>query len=132
MYAVIACFDTKTESTIRTLWYELKVRGISEYAFEVENRTPHVTLASYETLMVEPFIHQMDAWYPMQSGFEVMFQSIGSFLSTSILYLAPVVDEALLHFHGLKTDMKKHLVYTRCFAFILEVGGADVQSTVSI
>lgn len=110
MYAVIACFDTKTESTIRTLWYELKVRGISEYAFEVENRTPHVTLASYETLMVEPFIQQMDAWYPMQSGFEVMFQSIGSFLSTSILYLAPVVDEALLHFHGLKTDMKKHLV----------------------
>ena len=105
MYALVACFDTRTETTVRELWDELSLRGISQYAFEVENRTPHVTLASYETLSVEAFIQQMDEWYPMQSRFELTFQSIGSFLNTNILYLTPLVDDRLLHFHRRHHDV---------------------------
>lgn len=42
MFAVVAHFDQKTEQTINTLWKGLSASSISNYAYEVSDRKPHI------------------------------------------------------------------------------------------
>lgn len=56
MYGLIALFDEKTEQIIKDIWKELKEQSISFYAYEVEDRIPHITLASYNDLN-QSFLH---------------------------------------------------------------------------
>ncbi|WML48684.1 hypothetical protein RCG23_00590 [Neobacillus sp. PS3-34] len=46
MFGVIALFDEQTEQIINDIWKELREKLISFYAEEVEDRRPHITLAS--------------------------------------------------------------------------------------
>lgn len=50
LYGVVLHYDSKTENIIKTLWKELSDRGISSFAYEIENRKPHMTLADYSDL----------------------------------------------------------------------------------
>lgn len=50
MYGIIALFDDELNKKILKLWQELKNESISTYAFEVRNRKPHLTIASYSEL----------------------------------------------------------------------------------
>ena len=43
MYGVVALFDEKTENIIKVIWEELREQSISFYAYEVEDRRPHIT-----------------------------------------------------------------------------------------
>ncbi|MET0959895.1 MAG: 2'-5' RNA ligase family protein [Psychrobacillus psychrotolerans] len=100
MYGLIAIFDEKTEQTIKHIWKELKEKSISSYAYEVENRRPHITLASYNDINKTEFINKMDEFYKDKPTIDIMFNSIGSFLNSGALFFSPIVTRELLEFHS--------------------------------
>lgn len=79
MYGVIAIFDEMTEKMIKQIWCDLKEAGISSYAYEVENRIPHITLASYDDLDTVDFINRMTIFYSNKHAIDFTFSTIGSF-----------------------------------------------------
>lgn len=99
MYAVIAIFDHKTEQTIKNIWEELMDQSISFYAYEIEDRRPHITLASYNQLNQNDFIRDMDWFYDKQISVPINFNSIGSFLNSGTLYLSPTFTKGLFELH---------------------------------
>ena len=100
MYGLIAAFDQSTESFIKNVWKELKEKSISSYAYEVEDRIPHITLASYNQLNRGDFFDQMDETYQYQSKIDINFKSIGSFLKSGALYYSPTVTKGLYELHS--------------------------------
>lgn len=48
MFAVVAHFDQKTEQAINTIWKGLSASSISDYAYEISGRKPHITIADYQ------------------------------------------------------------------------------------
>lgn len=45
MYGVVAHFDSNTELYIKNVWKELSDKAISQYAEEVQDKRPHITIA---------------------------------------------------------------------------------------
>jgi 2'-5' RNA ligase len=99
MYGVIALFDEKTEQIIKDIWKELSEKSISFYAEEVEDRRPHITIASYNDLNKSEFIRLMDKFYDDKTNVDITFSSIGSFLSSGTLFFLPTVTTELIEFH---------------------------------
>ncbi|NHM30826.1 2'-5' RNA ligase family protein [Neobacillus terrae] len=99
MYGFIAIFDGQTEQTIKDIWGELTEKNISHYSYEVENRRPHITLASYNNIKIIDFIDKMDEFYKYKPSIDVTFNTIGSFLKSGALFLSPAVTKELLEFH---------------------------------
>ncbi|MBS4174704.1 2'-5' RNA ligase family protein [Bacillus sp. FJAT-49736] len=99
MYGFIALLDKETEDSIKDIWRELKLRSISSYAEEVENRQPHITLASYNQLDQGDFIQWMDQFYDSTPQVEITFNSLGTFLNSGTLFLAPTISESLSNLH---------------------------------
>ncbi|WP_456274566.1 2'-5' RNA ligase family protein [Bacillus sp. AK031] len=99
MYGVIGLFDEHTGNKIRTIWEELKEQSISFYAEEVVDRKPHITLASYKEMNEAEFSKKMAEIYKAQSCVDISFPSLGSFLNSGALYLAPLVTNELLDLH---------------------------------
>ncbi|AYC30479.1 2'-5' RNA ligase family protein [Paenisporosarcina cavernae] len=99
MYAILANFDDTLDKRIRELWSGLEIAGLTDYASQVADREPHVTLASYENVHVENFKRDMDSYFATQQAFPITFQSLGIFAKTDIIYLAPTVTSSLLQFH---------------------------------
>ena len=99
MYALVALFDQNTERIIKDIWKSLEDKGISDYAKEVEDRVPHITIASYKELSVDYFTKHIGKYYENRKSIPISFQSIGSFRNTKTLYYAPIVTAELLMFH---------------------------------
>ncbi|WP_064093503.1 2'-5' RNA ligase family protein [Rossellomorea aquimaris] len=99
MFGVIAIFDEKTEQNIKNLWEGLHDEKITSYAYEVENRQPHLTLASYEDLNKERFMELMDTYYENKPAIPLSFQLLGTFINSGTLFLSPVVTEELMNLH---------------------------------
>ncbi len=100
MFAMIALFDRVTEQRIKNVWQQLKDHSISSYAFEVEDRRPHLTIASYNNLNLTEFIRQMNESYNDMHPLEITFNTIGSFLNSGTLFLSPTVTRELIEFHS--------------------------------
>lgn len=100
MYGLIALFDDTTEKLVKKLWKELKDKSISFYAYEVEDRRPHITLASYNRLNKPNFIEQMETFYEDKSAIEITFSTIGSFLNSGALFYSPIVTKGLIELHS--------------------------------
>lgn len=100
MYGLIAIFDETTEQIIKDIWKELKERSISFYAYEVEDRIPHITLAGYNDLNPSYFTKQMDVFYEGKQAIDITFNTIGSFLNSGALFLSPTVTTELIEFHS--------------------------------
>jgi 2'-5' RNA ligase len=99
MYGFIAIFDEKTEQRIEDIWKGLEENLISFYAFEVENRRPHITLACYNYISKNDFIKQMSDFYKDKPAIDVTFNTIGSFLNSGTLFYSPTVTKDLIEFH---------------------------------
>lgn len=99
MYGLIALFDQNTEQLIKEIWKELKMQSISFYAEEVENRKPHITLASYNQLEQGDFIQWMDQFYDSISQVEITFNTLGTFLNSGTLFLTPTMSTSLSNLH---------------------------------
>ncbi|MCP3738136.1 2'-5' RNA ligase family protein [Rossellomorea sp. BNER] len=100
MYGVIALFDERTEQMIKDIWRELSEKSISFYAEEVEDRKPHITLASYKDLNCIEYIKQLDVFYENKSEIDITFNTIGTFLNSGALFFSPIVTKELLEFHS--------------------------------
>lgn len=100
MYAVILTFDEQIEDRIKKIWQELEEQGISDYASQVQNRKPHLTLASYEEIAnLEVFEKQFNLFYRQVSSLPIHFSTLGSFLQSGTLFLSPVVTQSLFALH---------------------------------
>ncbi|WP_019413960.1 2'-5' RNA ligase family protein [Paenisporosarcina sp. TG20] len=99
MYGVIAIFDEKTEKVITEIWQELREKEISFYAYEVENRRPHITLASYHDINQTNYIKHMDKIYHDSPSINITFNAIGSFLNSGALFYSPTVTRELIELH---------------------------------
>ncbi len=100
MYGVIALFDEKMEQTIINLWKDLKEKSISNYAFEVQNRRPHITLASYNKINKTDFIQLLDELYDDKKAIDIKLNAIGSFVNSGTLFFSPTVTKELVELHA--------------------------------
>lgn len=99
MYGIIALFDDELNKKISKLWQELKNESISTYTFEVRNRKPHLTIASYSELDKDSFLESLDNYLEDKNSMELLFPSIGSFIGSGTLFFAPIITGELFSFH---------------------------------
>ena len=101
MYAVIATFDTETEQAIHQIWQGLAENGLSDYAAERSGMEPHLTLASYAELSDLPAMNaRLEAHYANQVTLSINLTSLGTFLGSQLVFLAPQITVDLLDFHA--------------------------------
>ncbi|TCI29103.1 2'-5' RNA ligase family protein [Exiguobacterium sp. SL-10] len=100
MYGMIALFDEQTEKRIREVWEGLKREGITSYAFEVSDRQPHITLASYNRLDVEAYIGLLDTHYQSKEVVHLTFSTVGTFIQSGALFLSPTISSGLRGLHS--------------------------------
>ena len=99
MYGLIALFDQDTELLIKQIWKDLSEKSISFYAEEIEERKPHITIASYNNLDKSEFIRSMDQFYDSIHQVQIAFHSLGTFLQSGTLFLSPTMSTALSNLH---------------------------------
>ncbi|OXL85892.1 hypothetical protein BCV73_24550 [Paenibacillus sp. SSG-1] len=101
MYGVVAHFDSNTELYIKNVWKGLSDKAISQYAEEVQDRRPHITIAGYDSgINIEQFIADFDRFYESQKQISITLSSLGTFLNSGALFLAPVPSKEFLEIHG--------------------------------
>lgn len=101
MYGVVLHFDLKTEHIINNLWNELSDNGISNYAYEIQNRRPHITLADYSDLEEDHYKELFKQYYESAPRMHLTFSMFGTFINSGALFLSPNPTRELieLHFH---------------------------------
>jgi 2'-5' RNA ligase len=99
MYGIICMFDEVTEEIIKGIWNDLKTNNISSYAFEVKDRRPHITLASYENINLDLYIKLFTDFYENQQKIDIVLSSLGTFFNSGTLFLSPTPSKSLLQLH---------------------------------
>lgn len=101
MYAIVAGFDYQTEKRVRELWQGLAENRISDYAAQVVDRKPHITLASFDEIRnFKDFQENLKIWVNKRPAVSFQIGSVGFFFGLGALYLAPLVTRKLLDFHA--------------------------------
>lgn len=94
-YAVILRLDEVSEKKILQMIEMIVAGGVNDYMSE-NKIPPHVTVAAMDTENLNQVISIMDGIVPKLSSGKLIWSSIGVF-NPSVLFLAPVVNEYLLH-----------------------------------
>lgn len=100
MYGVVLHFDSETERVITTLWKGLRDNGISSYAYEIENRKPHLTLADYSDLNESEYKEIFDCYYKSIPKIYLSYNMLGTFMNSGALFLSPNPTKKLIDFHS--------------------------------
>ena len=100
MYAIIITFDNNTQNFIKSIWKDLRDNDLSNYGFEIMDREPHLTLASFSENCRESELINRFEKYNLPNGFPINFVSIGSFCKTHILFLSPLYSQQLIYLHN--------------------------------
>ncbi|MDR6555078.1 2'-5' RNA ligase family protein [Paenibacillus qinlingensis] len=101
MYGVVAHLDSNTENYIKQVWKELSDKALSQYAEEVQDRRPHITIAGYDSgVNIEQFIAKFDNFYESKKQISINLNSLGTFLNSGALFLSPVPSREFLEFHN--------------------------------
>ena len=90
-------FDADTERRVIDLWMALAGEGIELVG--LTGHRPHITVSAYETDEVESYIPLLDAFARETARFPVRFGAIGVFPANGVVFLAPVVTDALRELH---------------------------------
>ena len=90
-------FDAKTERSVIDLWIALAEEGIELVG--LTGHRPHVTVSAYETDEVESYFPLLDEFARTTAKFPVTFGALGVFPANGVVYLAPVVTDALCAVH---------------------------------
>lgn len=99
MYAVIGIFEQELIDQVHEIWEGLRAENLSHYADEVENREPHVTLASFETEDINVWVEKLRLCLSSYSRLSLHFNQLSSFLGARILTLNPIKTLELSQFH---------------------------------
>ena len=98
-YAFIAYFDYETEELLKNLWKNLSEKNITQYGLDVKGKRPHITIADYDNLSKNKFIALLDEFYNNKSSVDVELNTLGSFINTGTLFIAPMLSRELFDFH---------------------------------
>ncbi|WP_274654588.1 2'-5' RNA ligase family protein [Paenibacillus humicola] len=98
MFAVVAHFDQKTEQAINAIWEGLSDSSISDYAYDISDRKPHITIADYSDIDDE-FLLAFQALYRSKVKIQIVFNALSTFLNTGTLMLAPAPSKQLIDLH---------------------------------
>jgi 2'-5' RNA ligase len=112
-------FDAPSQAALREVQQRLKAAGLSHPATPEQDMTSHLTLAGFDEFdrseLVEALTDELDETL----SFFMTFASLGAFTGeNSILFLAPIVTQALLTLH--------ERVHTVVVAY---VGNSDARYT---
>lgn len=97
-YSLEIHFDPATEVAMREQWDTLAAAGISRSMFDA-NATPHVTLSLTEEVEPVRFLAWLEGFVAGIRPFDLLFQAIGCFPSTGVLFFAPTVTQSLISLH---------------------------------
>ena len=89
MFALIMTLDDNLQATIKDFWKELSDAQLSQYAYEVTDREPHITLASFdEGTTKDDIMKGLETLILPDKSIDISFTSIGSFINANIIFLA--------------------------------------------
>ncbi|WNB91272.1 2'-5' RNA ligase family protein [Bacillus sp. NEB1478] len=105
MYAIVANLDQGSDDKICGWREKLKEASVSQYEMK-----PHVTLATHEELDVKTFQDKMNKYFQRERSIPLFYPSLGMFLNSGTLFLAPTKDRVLTEFHNRYHDHFKEWV----------------------
>lgn len=98
-FAVELLLDARAAERVRGVWEALRAAGVSSTMIDVGSK-PHVTLAVYQDLELEPFETQVTAFFAGETSIDVPLSGIGLFPGQEgVIYCSPVVTPELLGLH---------------------------------
>jgi hypothetical protein len=99
-FAVELFFDPQLDGAVRAVWAEVSKRaGVPNHLADTGNR-PHISLAAFNDCKVEAVAENLKELAAKAWAIDVDLNSIGTFASQEgVLFLAPVVTEALIQVH---------------------------------
>jgi len=100
MYAVELFFNEEVDSYIRSIWKELSDNNIDSSLNDIEEISPHITLAVYENINEETFIEKFKVFKSNFKPINTSFDILGTFPITGICLIKPTVTQELLDIHS--------------------------------
>lgn len=101
-YAIILKFDKKSENQIQKLINKINEKLSTNYS-----TPPHITLGVFQTDDLSRYASNFDDYAKELINGQVTFASIGQFVP-KVIYLAPIMNEVLLHNH----DVVRKMIYS--------------------
>ncbi len=104
-FGLVALLDPLSEATIRGLWHELELAGITASLPSIVCAQPHITLGTF-TDVCKSLLHDLPALASACRPFGIAFSSIGVFTghNGATVFLQPTVTRELLE---LQRGMRK-------------------------
>lgn len=90
-------FDAQTERSVIDLWIALAEEGIELVG--LTGHRPHITVSAYETEDVDSYFLPLAEFARHTARFPVRFEALGAFPAHGVVFLAPVVTDALRSVH---------------------------------
>ncbi|WP_423831888.1 2'-5' RNA ligase family protein [Streptococcus equinus] len=110
--------NSSLQKAIKDFWKELSDAQLSQYAYEVTDREPHITLASFdEGTPKDDIIKSLEDLTLPNSPIDISFTSIGSFINANIIFLSPIKNQQITQLHSnihrqLGTYIDKNSLYS--------------------
>lgn len=87
--------------------------GISNYANEIENRKPHITVADYSDLEEAHYKELFEQYYESAPRMCLTFSMFGTFIKSGALFLSPNPTRELIELHFNHHDhFKQYSIYS--------------------
>lgn len=110
--------NSSLQKAIKDFWKELSDAQLSQYAYEVTDREPHITFASFdEGTPKDDIIKSLEDLTLPNSPIDISFTSIGSFINANIIFLSPIKNQQMTQLHSnihrqLGTYIDKNSLYS--------------------
>ncbi len=99
-YALIGCFNDALDQEIRSIWRLLKEKGLSNYGFEVEGKSPHISFADFVLDGSVEIVQVLDEISKEHKPIKVSFPTVKQFLDSTTLYFECDRSIELLKVHS--------------------------------
>ena len=111
-FAIEMYFDSRADAVVREVWAALECNGIrSTGSGPVANARPHVSLAVFESGMLEGVEQTLRSRAAQVRGLRLTFPSLGFFLTAeAVAFLGVTPTAALLQLHRAVADSLAPLV----------------------
>ncbi len=98
-YALIGCFNEFLEQEFLNIWKFLKKNNLSDYGFEVEGKTPHISFADFVLEDSKKLIELLNRITKEIKQIPVEFHQVNQFPGTTTLYYECEKTSTLLDAH---------------------------------
>jgi 2'-5' RNA ligase len=110
-HAIELFFDKAADDSIRRAWAQIATKaGVPDRMAEMPGSRPHVSLAVFGEVKLEPLLASLDSLATAQPAFDLRFDSLGQFEKAGALFFGPTSSRPLLDLHQRCYDQLKGLV----------------------